>query len=181
MNPTIFIVIEGINPEPWEAPGMAVGRGKGGKPYPMAVKSGRLEAYQAAIRESIQAAYPDLPTAPPDMRLKVTFAFWRQLDSYTKDTGRTASRNVADVTNMQKALEDALQGVLYVNDRNNKNVKSLIIEEGPDVEPCIIIAVHEDDDMERDAWKIIASSLSDEPRPTVPGNVYVKGSLTEVV
>lgn len=172
-----YLYIEGINPEPWTAPDIAVGR-RNGKPFPMVHKNGRLRAFQDAIRECIAEAYPDIAVPTPGTRLRVTFLFWRQMDSYTTETGRTASRNVADVTNMQKALEDALQGILFKNDRDIKSVNSLIVAEGADVRPCIIVVVDDVLDERLPSYSAMRSALAEEARPTPPGNVYfVDGAL----
>ena len=47
--------------------------------------------------------------------------------------------NYADSTNLQKSTEDALQGLLYGNDRETRYVSSEIVDQGPDVHPCIVV------------------------------------------
>jgi Holliday junction resolvase RusA-like endonuclease len=171
---TRFVYIEGINPEPWEAPGTAIGWGKGRKPYVQSVKSGRLEAYQLAIKECVEAAYPEL-LFPRGVPLRIQFFFTRQLDVYQSTaTGRTASRNVADATNMQKATEDALQGILLDNDRWVKTIESVILDEGPDVTPSIVIIVRPGVDDRLDGFKAIRDTLAAQQRPIPPGNVYIE-------
>lgn len=175
----IFLYIEGINPEPWTAPDISIGYGKGRRPYPQVSRGGRLKAFQQAITESIEIAYPHgLKPFQPGTPLRVTFLFWRQLDSYTVESGRTASRNVADATNMQKAMEDALQGVLFGNDRDNKSVKSVVMEEGPNVKPRIVVMIDAGPDPMHASYLAIEATLSSEERPATPGNVFVMVSNT---
>ena len=176
MTRPIYLFIDGINPEPWTAPDVSIGYGKGRRPYPIVSKGERLRFFQEAVKESIEMAYPHGFTLPePGTPIRVTFLFWRQLDSYTKESGRTASRNVADATNMQKATEDALQKVLFGNDRDNKSVKSVVMAEGPDVAPRIIAIIEQGPDPMLDGYRAIEAVLANEARPTIPGNVLVLG------
>lgn len=176
------IYITGINPEPWTAGTVALGF-KGGKKYPMVSKDARLRDYQEAIKESIRDGYPELKMVNPDARLRLEMMFWRQLDTYTGGTGRKQSRNVADATNMTKATEDALQGVLFKNDRMVKHSSGEIMEEGPDVEPRILIVctLH----TPSPEWKRYAHALDSKfslgiaERP-FPGNVWIEPSRGEL-
>ena len=117
--------IPGINPEPWTAP--TIVRGKGGKA--VAVKGGRNDAFQRALREQLDDIH--VSPIPADIELTVSFFFWRS----------TEGGNQADATNLLKAAEDALQGRLYDNDRANRHVSACIVEQGPDVEPRILVHV----------------------------------------
>lgn len=128
-----------INPEPWTSPSIAVGRGKGGKPYPQVYKSAGLAAYQQAVAESL--AGRNMLIFDPGTPIALEFYFWRRLPDYTTDKDRRARKHVADATNMQKALEDALQGVLFENDRDVKSIRSIIMEQEHDTEPCIGIKI----------------------------------------
>lgn len=121
--------IVGIEPEPWTAPEVAVGR-KAGKVFPMVYQSASLKAYQEAIREEMALQCPHAVMERGE--ISVQFFFWRSTDSIRKD---------ADATNLQKALEDALQGILYLNDARNRRVTSEIVEQGPGIDPAIIITI----------------------------------------
>lgn len=110
-----------INPQPW-TPTRVPKRGS-------SVKDGKLADYQEAVREAVENALTD--HEPYTGNLTVKFYFWRS----------TAHGNQADATNLQKATEDALQYVLYGNDRANRHVCSEIIEQNVDERPCIIIVV----------------------------------------
>lgn len=132
-----------INPEPW-AIGPVGYTNKGGKPRGFVGENKQLRTYQDAVREylrmqlaSIQGPHP-FPLSSP---LDVKFWFWRRLDSYELQSGKKHSRHWADATNMQKALEDAIQGVLTGNDKNNLRVSSEIVSQGTMTHPGIVIAI----------------------------------------
>jgi Holliday junction resolvase RusA-like endonuclease len=117
--------VTGINPEPWAVgtPYRKGSKGMGISP------NGKLVAYQEALADEFtqQNAHGKAWTGD----LKIKFLFWRS----------SAHGNVADATNLQKATEDALQGVLYSNDRANREVGSVIMAQAPEVSPHILIIV----------------------------------------
>lgn len=171
------IVIEGINPEPWMAPDLTTLR-RGGRTIPAATKKEALRSYQMAVKESVEAAYDDGPiTAGTNIWLR--FYFWRQLElEPVGDQGRMRRRRRVDATNLQKSLEDALQGVLYENDRDVVWPMSFIIAQDHDVTPRIVIAGGHLT-MEMCTRELsVARSLKEDAirygqRPTPPGNVTV--------
>lgn len=114
-----------LNPEPWAVGDIA---------YNRIAPDPNLVAYQAAVKGELEGVAEKLVGD-----LDVTFFFWRQQARYIDAADRIRQRNQADATNMQKALEDALQGVLFDNDRNVRHISSTIIEQGPRVEPRILI------------------------------------------
>ena len=109
-----------VNPEPWAVGPLGVGR-RGGRLYPYMGRNEQLYAFQEAVREEF--GEPDLMEG----HLKLTFYFWRELQPYRTEKTRLARKHEADATNMQKALEDALQGYLYGNDRDNRDIRSIIM------------------------------------------------------
>ena len=131
--------LDGINPEPWTAPNMAVQHGQGGRAHPVAYKSLGLRVYQEAVKEELDGRATLI--FDPGTPITLDFYFWRKLPDYTTDESRRARKHEADATNMQKALEDALQGVLFENDRDVKRISSEIMEQGHDVEPRIGIRI----------------------------------------
>lgn len=137
-SPLVFMLA--INPEPWTAPSVAVGR-RNGKPFPQVYKSEALRSYQEAVKELVT------PTMNRhemfEGRIDLRFFFWRQLPDYVTDDEVRARKHYADATNMQKALEDALQGVVFKNDRDVAHVESWIMEQGKDVEPRVVIQVRQ--------------------------------------
>ena len=110
-----------INPEPWRSPGIP----RRGQPAP---KDGKLEAYQTAIKEMLEGCEPRFDER---LQLSVTFYFWRS----------TRKGQPCDTTNMQKATEDAIQGVLIHNDKMDHHVQSFLMDQGPEVRPCVHIVI----------------------------------------
>jgi hypothetical protein len=128
-----------IQPEPWAMGIISIGRNKSsGKFIPIVSANPTVSAYEQAIASELErfGASLKLPL------YSVRFTFSRQLISYTKLDGGTASRNQADVTNMQKATEDALQGVLIGNDRDVIRTESRMA--GPqtaETDPWVLVEV----------------------------------------
>ncbi|AMS03440.1 RusA-like resolvase [Gordonia phage Benczkowski14] len=104
----------GLNPEPWAMgkPTM-IYNPKTKKHWPKYSPNRQLKAYQDAVRAELQAR--DVQVEPGMYRLRFTFS--RQLEIAVNRTS-TSTSHVADTTNMQKATEDALQGVAIGNDRD---------------------------------------------------------------
>lgn len=132
----IYVALPGINPVPWKAPLANWSQRQLYKPA-------EVTAFQEAVKEEVllrranKRVYLHL-TGPLTLR----FWFWRRLDlgisAHTK--GRRRGHQ-SDTTNMQKSLEDALQGVMFDNDREVRDIQSVTVEQGPDVRPGIVIGV----------------------------------------
>lgn len=133
--------ITSINPEPWVAPEASIGR-KGGKMFIQFYTSDTMRAYKEAIKEEVLLQNGHAVLAAKGVPLDVTFYLWRRLDA-SESSSRSSRRHVADATNCQKALEDALQGILYDNDRDNLSVHTVMVAQGPDVQPHIAIEIRE--------------------------------------
>jgi len=125
-----------LNPEPW-AIGPVGYRRSGGKMSAYVGRNAQLDAYKEAVREEIGPG----PHPVIEGKVKLVLLFWRNRAEYKTAQSRTHRKHEADLTNMVKATEDALQGLLFVNDRDNNEIQAGIIEQGPDVNPCIIIGV----------------------------------------
>lgn len=123
-----------INPEPWAVGTLSVGR-RNGKPFPRMARNESLHTFKEEVREALGGRVDMMPEGVYDLH----FYFSRRLDTYRGESGRLANAHVADATNMQKALEDALQGILMDNDRDVRRITSEIIAQGPDVKPFIVI------------------------------------------
>lgn len=132
--------ITGINPQPW-AIGPLGTTVRGGKHVPYVGENSSLADYQRAVRDYLCKEYM---TVLHDGCSELEFYFWRKLEEYQTPTGRTSRRHAADATNLQKGLEDALQGILFQNDRLVTTIKSTIVEQDRNVNPGIII-VHRPD------------------------------------
>lgn len=124
-----------LNPEPWAVGPLDIGR-RGGKIYATMGRNQQLAAYQEAVRDEIFVRhYPEMIEPP----IQLIFWFWRNRAEYTTPNQRQHRKHEADVTNLQKALEDALQGLLYENDRDVVDVHSYLVDQGPEVEGKILV------------------------------------------
>lgn len=132
-----------INPEPWAIGPVGFSR-RGGKMSAYVGRNQQLDAYKEAVREEVGNV---------EMlkgKLSVTFYFWRNRAEYKTPQARIHRKHEADATNLQKSTEDALQGVLYANDKDNHHVQSFIVEQGPDVEGRVVVCVKECPDFNTD-------------------------------
>lgn len=123
-----------LNPEPWAVGTLGLAY-KGRKPYPTMAPNHQLVAFQEAVKEHLEGADRMLPYT----EVEVEFYFWRRLDQYKGPSGRTVTKSAADSTNLQKGLEDALQGVLFTNDRKVRSIRSTIMEQSRTTEPMILV------------------------------------------
>lgn len=140
-----------LNPEPWAIGPLDVRR-RGNRVYPAIGQNAQLASFQEAVREEIGSGHTVM-TGP----MKLTFYFWRQRANYNSSNERSVRKHQADDTNMVKALEDALQGVLYANDRDTNDVRGVVVEQGPDVIGKIVIQIEPnsalpDIDLPPDVW-----------------------------
>jgi Holliday junction resolvase RusA-like endonuclease len=124
-----------VNPEPWAVGPLSVGR-KNGKLFPMMGRNQQLDAFKRAVAEAIGEGH-EIINGP----VKLKFYFWRNRPVYVTPSGRLHRKHDADVTNMQKATEDALQGILFVNDKDTNDVHSKVVEQGADVAGKILLSV----------------------------------------
>lgn len=133
-----------VNPTPWAVGELGFAKKKdGGKRIYMAPNRD-LKLYQEAVREEMEA----FMTINLHAELDVVFVFNRALDEIRR--GKALSHaHYADATNLQKATEDALQGVLFSNDNQNRVVTSIIREQTPEAEPYVAIGIKviSDDDV----------------------------------
>lgn len=124
-----------INPEPWAIGDVSAGRSAStGRITGRISPNPNLVAYQNAVREEL-AGVEKLNISD----YSLTFFFWRQQARYLDAADRRRQRNQADATNLQKGLEDGLQEVLFDNDRDVKDIRSVIVDQGPKVESKILI------------------------------------------
>lgn len=134
------ITIIGINPQPWEIGPLSVGRARGGV-FPKVGRAERLYTYQEAIKEEILLQQPEANGRFDDAEgLSLNFDFWRQLEQHQGKSRKQTGQRV-DVTNLQKGTEDALQGILFPNDKVVKHVESYLHRQEVDVIPLIRIRI----------------------------------------
>ena len=122
-------IIRGINPVPWKAPSVGWINVRG-KRIPKLYAHAEMVTYKEAVKEAL-AGSQMLDAA----ELHLRFYFFRHAG--------TKHDHVADATNLQKATEDALQGVLFPNDRAVRRVESWIVAQGAEVSPLIVVELEE--------------------------------------
>lgn len=148
-----------VNPEPWRIGPAGVAR-KSGKLIPYVGRDQQLAAYKAAVAESIQ------PIRFFEGKVELEFFFWRHRATYETQQARTHRKHEADITNMQKATEDALQGILFKNDKDTNHVESHIVAQGPNVTGKIVIRIDENPDPRIDLpehiWALV-NALDEQP------------------
>ncbi len=150
--------LAGIEPEPWTAPEGTIGR-RGGKLFVQFHKNAQVAAFQNAVKEEFPVQNPH-PTVE-DEWIKLTFWLWRS-------TG--GARKRVDATNCQKALEDALQGILYTNDRLVRDVRTVIVEQTEGIMPHIVIDI--EPWSENDAFP-----LPEYVEPSISDNTWMPGDF----
>ncbi len=128
----MIYLITDINPEPWAVGPLDIiyrGHGAGRKHFPVVGPNTKLKFYQDAIRSEMETLYPEAEMLTG--LVEVEFHFWRS----------SAHGQPADATNLQKATEDALQGILFENDRDNRWATGHVVEQTPDTRPALVIHV----------------------------------------
>lgn len=135
-----------INPEPW-AVGEAYVMRAGGKMRAAIGPNQQLRAYQEAIKETLLVDYYVLfdhqngeDLFPKGTKLKLTCYFWRQRAEYLTPQARTHRKHEIDATNAFKAIEDAFQGLLYKNDKDNLHTQSIMVTQDPNVTQGKVVA-----------------------------------------
>lgn len=135
-----------INPEPWAVGSPFVKRG-GGKSYAAISPNKTLNAYKDAVRAELLARGAEVIEGP----YILSFWFWRENVTYTDAGGAKRSRNSPDLSNLVKATEDALQGVLIENDRDTVHIRPYMVACGKDVQPRVVIEVEQ---TTREGWDL---------------------------
>lgn len=97
----------------------------------------QLDAFKEAVREELSS----LATTKFEGKVTLVLYFWRNRAEYTTPQARKHRKHEADLTNLQKATEDALQGILFENDRDVAMVQAEVREQGPDVVPCVVVGI----------------------------------------
>jgi Holliday junction resolvase RusA-like endonuclease len=152
VSEAVFRCIIDLNPLPWRVPPFSVGRGKGGGRFVVAGRDQELHSYQEAIREHLTSI--NAPMMEPPYR--ILLAFSRSTAAHMVESGRKAKGNNADSTNLQKAAEDALQGVVISNDTHVRSITSMIVDQSDEAPPFIALEVrggYEDLQTPRWVWE----------------------------
>lgn len=147
MNQIMWFVIKDINPEPWKVGPVSVGR-RGNALFGNVGPDKGLQAFQAAVKEEVSAKLVEggitedkFPVFAKGSPLTLELYLWRDMLEYSTHQARTARKHEADATNMLKAIEDSLQGVLYANDKDNHRVVSNIIDQRSGARSIIVIKI----------------------------------------
>lgn len=153
-----------LNPEPWAVGSLSLGK-RNGRFFPKMDRNPQLAAYKEAIAEELS----NTDMLPPG-EYELRFYFWRVLDDYETGSGKRHRKHAADTTNLQKATEDALQGILFDNDRHVQRVTSTIIAQGPEVKPGILIGADnwsglDPDELPQSVWDLVDERGADEMLP----------------
>lgn len=123
-----------VNPEPWAIGPVGVAR-RGGKIQPYVGRNAQLAEYQAAVKEELGEQ------EMLEGKIVLRFFFWRNRADYVTPQARTHRKHEADLTNLQKATEDALQGVLFKNDKDVADIHSTMVAQGPEIRGRIILGI----------------------------------------
>jgi Holliday junction resolvase RusA-like endonuclease len=143
-----------VNPEPWRIGPVSVGR-RGGKVFGTVGRDQQLHYYKEAVRSELDAG----DFEPIVGKVELMFFFWRRRDEYKTPQARTHRKHEADVTNLQKATEDALQGILFKNDKDTNDIRGVMVEQGADVTPRIAIAIRRGHEVPMDALRLIPDNV----------------------
>lgn len=125
-----------VNPEPWAVGPIAYAR-RAGKMAAYMGQNAQLNAYKQAVAEELATKNP----RKLEGKISLQLFFWRRRDDYETAQGKRARKHEADVTNLQKATEDACQGILFANDKDVIDVHSRMVEQGTDVSGRVVVGV----------------------------------------
>lgn len=160
-----------LNPQPWAIGPLSMGR-KGTGFFPKIGPNTQLTVYQNAVREALRSQSAKLITGEVELK----FYFSRALESSVRSSGKTTRANTADATNLQKATEDALQGILIENDRMVVAVSSVIFNQGPEARSFVIIRISRPMDHESEVPESIWQKVLEEPETSTQSNNWVPPS-----
>ena len=136
--PNVVAAALPLNPEPWAMGTVSVVTA-GRKPFPKVSPNKTLKQYQDALVAELEHGNSRILPGP---YYSIRYSFSRQLVQYKTRKGRTVTRNWADVTNMQKGTEDALQGVFMPNDRAViQNLSTLVGPQRQSTLPYVVIEI----------------------------------------
>lgn len=162
----LWLVLE-LNPEPWRV-GPVSGVRRGGKIGGYVAPDKQLVAYENAVREQVMQKLNWSEGDPLifDCQVSLTLYLWRAMSEYATPQARTARNHEADATNMLKATEDALQKIVYKNDKDNRRVTSEIVEQSFTSVSRIIIHVEtytglNPDEIPQSVWAQIDDTQSE--------------------
>jgi Holliday junction resolvase RusA-like endonuclease len=142
-----------INPEPWRIGPVGVAR-RNGKLVGFVGRDQQLDAYKEAVRDEIGSDHELIEGC-----VRLVLFFWRRRDQYETPQAKMHRKHEADVTNMAKATEDALQDVLFKNDKDTNDIRGVLVEQGPNVIPRIVIGIESSPDIPVGATGLIPDEI----------------------
>lgn len=153
-----------LNPIQWAVGPVVTGR-KGGKIYGNIGRNQELHAYKEAVREALE----DIAVLIPG-EVELRLYFWRQREEYVTHQARTHRKHEADLTNLQKAFEDALQDLCIENDKNVRAVRTVVVEQAVNTTPCVAFKVEpwqgmDPDELPTSVWMRVDSLSSSRESP----------------
>jgi len=172
-NPDMQWYVLGLNAEPWRVGPLGVGRTKAKKLFPYVGRDQQLYAYQEAVKMGLNHLYPNAPLLP-EVEVELVFYFHHVLEEYETASGRKTRDNEADLTNLVKATEDAIQGVLIRNDRLvMKQTNYLRRTDADGATPYIVIGVapyagENPDEFPDEVWQAADILALEQKRDQVP-------------
>ena len=135
-----------------------IGRGKGKSVY-VAQHEG-LRKFQDGVKSQVNEQNPEMVEGP----FRMEIFFWRRIEEYETPQSRTARNHEADATNMQKGFEDALHNVLFRNDVETRDIRSVVVEQNMTTDGMIIFSIEPISLAElEDSVRIIPDSIFNDP------------------
>lgn len=129
-----------LNPVPWKVGPVYAARSKITHKIGGGVgRDQEVRTYQDAVADELRRLYPE----KIEGKVRLILLFWREISTYATDKAAKARNNEADGTNLYKSTEDALQGILFDNDKDNINGSWAIVDQGPGVTGRVIIGIEE--------------------------------------
>lgn len=127
-----------LNPVPWRVGPVYASRSKTSHKIGGGVgRDQEVHAYQEAIRAEMAKQSPEMIEG----KFRLVIFFWREMLEYATPKSLKARSHEADGTNMYKATEDALQGILYGNDKDNIAGRFYIVKQNADTNGKVLIGI----------------------------------------
>lgn len=127
-----------LSPVPWRVGPVYAARSKTSHRIGGGVgRDQEVHSYQEAVRAEMKRQGATMIDGP----FKLVLLFWRDMPTYATEKSARARAHEADGTNMYKSTEDALQGILYENDKDNIDGHWSIVEQGPNVTGRVVIGI----------------------------------------
>lgn len=130
-----------VNAVSWAIGPLGVKKVKGAaRPIPYVGRNTTVQEFQEAIRESLAVHVAKFD--PKDKREFILhFYIWRDREEYQTPQARAHRSHEADATNMQKAIEDALQGLVFHNDKQVVKITTHVVAQGPGVRAGMVVGI----------------------------------------